>query len=69
MEGQVILTEKGLKKISNSQSRQDLKTFFPLEKYERINYKLMGNYVYNDKKANPKNLMPGKRLDLINVRF
>lgn len=49
MEGELILTDKGLKKIKNDDNRELVKRFFNLEKYEKINYKLMSNYIYCSK--------------------
>ena len=49
MEGELILTDKGLKKIENDDNRKLVKRFFNLEKYEKINYKLMSNYIYYSK--------------------
>lgn len=49
MEGELILTDKGLKIIQNDDNRELVKRFFNLEKYEKINYKLMSNYIYNSK--------------------
>jgi hypothetical protein len=49
MEGELILTDKGLKKITNDDNREFVKRFFNLEKYEKINYKLMSNYIYYSK--------------------
>jgi hypothetical protein len=49
MEGELILTDKGLKKIENNDTRKLVKRFFNLEKYEKINYKLMSNYIYSSK--------------------
>lgn len=49
MEGELILTDKGLKKIKNDDNRVLVKRFFNLEKFEKINYKLMSNYIYYSK--------------------
>ena len=49
MEGELILTDKGLKKIENDNNRKLVKRFFNLEKFEKINYKLMSNYIYSSK--------------------